>query len=189
MSIDLPRINFWLWMAVFVVWAISSLASKRTVGSHSEWQSRVAVWVVGIAWWLLFIRPPSGPLALRLVPAVASAQLAGFILTVAGLGLALWARFYLGRNWSALVEMKEDHQLMCGGPYAIVRHPIYSGFMAATLGTAIAVGELHGLISFVLVLVAWGYKSRLEEKALIGQFGQEYEKYRGRVKGLIPFVW
>jgi protein-S-isoprenylcysteine O-methyltransferase Ste14 len=85
--------------------------------------------------------------------------------------------------------MKQDHQLMRGGPYSIVRHPIYSGFMMATLGTAIAYGEVHGLISFVLILGAWGYKSRLEEAALVQQFGAEYDRYRHEVKGLIPFIW
>jgi protein-S-isoprenylcysteine O-methyltransferase Ste14 len=149
----------------------------------------LAVWIVAIAWWLLLIRPSSGPLAMRFLSPAPAAQYTGFVLTVAGLGLALWARFDLGRNWSALVEMKEDHQLICGGPYAIVRHPIYSGFMMATLGTAIAAGEFHGLIAFVMILLAWGYKSRLEEKALIGQFGAKYVEYRRRVKGLIPFVW
>ena len=186
---DAYQIIRWLWLGIFVVWAISGITSKRTIGSHSEWQSRAAVWVVGLAWVLLFSGGLQGPLAWRFVPMVPAAADAGLALTVAGLGLSLWARFYLGRNWSALVEMKQDHQLMRGGPYSIVRHPIYSGFMLATLGTAIAYGEVHGLISFVLILGAWGYKSRLEEAALIQQFGAEYDRYRQDVKGLIPFIW
>jgi protein-S-isoprenylcysteine O-methyltransferase Ste14 len=69
-----------------------------------------------------------------------------------------------------------------------VRHPIYSGFMLATLGTAVMQGELHGLLALALIVTVWGYKSRVEERFLVKQFGGEYEQYR-RVKGRIPFVW
>jgi len=85
--------------------------------------------------------------------------------------------------------VKEGHELIQKGPYAVVRHPIYSGLMLATLGTAIAYGELSGFIGFAMVVVAWGYKSRLEEDAMAEQFGAQYQKYRSRVKALVPFVW
>jgi protein-S-isoprenylcysteine O-methyltransferase Ste14 len=90
---------------------------------------------------------------------------------------------------SLLIELKKDHQLIRSGPYAIVRHPIYSGFMLATLGTAIAFGEWSGLLAFVMIAIAWGYKATLEERALTEKFGNEYEEYRRRVKRLVPFIW
>ncbi len=179
-----------LWMAVFLLWAITALASKRTIHSLSEGQSRVAVWVVWIAWWLLFshgFRRP--PLASRFVPMTPATAYIGLAITVAGLAFSVWARFSIGRNWSPLIHLKEDHQLIRSGPYGIVRHPIYSGFMLATLGTAIAFGEWSGLLAFVLIVTAWGYKARLEENAMAEQFGTEYERYRQSVKGLIPFIW
>ena len=113
----------------------------------------------------------------------------GLGVTVAGLAFAVLARFYIGKNWSALIQVKEGHELIQTGPYGLVRHPIYSGLMLATLGTAIAYGELSGFIGFILVVAAWGYKSRLEEAAMAEQFGAQYEKYRSQVKGLIPFIW
>ncbi|PYS03841.1 MAG: hypothetical protein DMG12_11410 [Acidobacteria bacterium] len=61
--------------------------------------------------------------------------------------------------------------------------------MLATLGTAIAFGEWSGLLAFVLIVTAWGYKARLEENVMAEQFGTEYERYRQKVKGLIPFIW
>jgi protein-S-isoprenylcysteine O-methyltransferase Ste14 len=99
------------------------------------------------------------------------------------------AFLYRGGSWSALVELKKDHQLIRRGPYAIVRHPIYSGLMLATLGTAVMQGELHGLSALALIVTVWGYKSRVEERFLANQFGGEYEQYRRRVKGLTPLVW
>jgi protein-S-isoprenylcysteine O-methyltransferase Ste14 len=113
----------------------------------------------------------------------------GLAITEVGLAFAILARIYIGKNWSALIQVKEGHELIQSGPYAVVRHPIYSGLMLATLGTAIAYGELSGFIGFVMVVGAWAYKSRLEEAAMAEQFGALYEKYRSHVKALIPFVW
>jgi protein-S-isoprenylcysteine O-methyltransferase Ste14 len=190
LSAQINQIIYLLWMAIFLLWAITALTSKETVRSRSEGASRMAVWVVWLAWWLLFTHGfGNEKLAFRFLSITKSASVAGLAITVAGLGLSVWARFHLGRNWSGLIQVKEGHELMRSGPYAIVRHPIYSGFMLATLGTAIAYGELSGLLAFVMILAAWGYKARLEETAMIEHFGAEYESYRSSVKGLIPFIW
>jgi protein-S-isoprenylcysteine O-methyltransferase len=189
MQLNLYQLAFWLWMATFAVWAVTSITAKQTIGSYSDWQSRVAVWIVALSWWLLFDRDFKGLLGWRFLQTTAIATYAGLALTVLGLALAVWARFFLGGNWSTLVELKRDHQLIRGGPYAIVRHPIYTGFMLASLGTALMQGELHALLAFALITTVWTYKSRLEEAFLVKQFGAEYHQYRNRVKGLIPFIW
>jgi protein-S-isoprenylcysteine O-methyltransferase Ste14 len=118
-------------------------------------------------------------------PAIA---FAGLALTIAGVGVAVWARLLLGANWSAAITIKRGHQIIRRGPYAVVRHPIYSGGLLALLGTTIGFGELRGLAGFALVFIAWWMKSRLEESSLEGQFGASYTQYKREVKGLIPFV-
>jgi protein-S-isoprenylcysteine O-methyltransferase Ste14 len=179
-----------LWLAIFVLWAITGITSKQTVQSRSEGPSRIAVWIVWLAWWLLFTHGFGLEIfSVRFLPKTTGTSYAGLAITVAGLALSVWARIQIGRNWSGLIQVKEGHQLMHTGSYAIVRHPIYSGFMLATLGTAIAFGEISGLLAFVMILAAWGYKSRLEETAMAEHFGAEYETYRRKVKGLIPFIW
>ena len=95
----------------------------------------------------------------------------------------MWARFYIGRNWDGMVAFKEDHQLVRTGPYSIVRHPIYSGFMLATLGTAIVQGEAWRLSSVALIVTAWGYKARVEETFLMQRFGPEYEAIQAPCEG------
>lgn len=179
-----------LWLAIFVLWALLGLTAKRTVGSHSDARARVSVWFVMLAWLILFnrnLRP--GVLGERFLPVGPATDYIGLALTIAGLGFAVWARFVIGRNWGGMITVQQDHKLMLRGPYAIVRHPIYSGFMLATLGTAIVLGEIGGLVSVALIVIAWGYKARLEESFMIEQFGAEYEEYRRKVKGLIPGVW
>ena len=179
-----------MWLAIFIIWAISGLTVKDTVRSKSDARARLLVWGVMLAWFLLFdqnFRP--GILAKRFIPMGPAAAYTGLALTVAGLGFALWARIAIGRNWGGAITVQEGHKVIRNGPYAVVRHPIYAGFMLATLGTAIVFGQVAGLISTALVVLCWGYKGRLEEHFLIEQFGPEYEQYRRDVKALIPGVW
>lgn len=179
-----------MWLAIFIIWAISGLTVKDTVGSKGDARARLLVWGVTLGWFLLFSRGfRSDLLKARFIPIGPAAAYTGFALTVVGLGFALWARFAIGRNWGSLITVQEGHKVVRSGPYAIVRHPIYSGFMLATFGTAIVFGEVAGLVATALVVLSWGYKSRLEEHYMIEQFGAEYEQYRHEVKALIPGVW
>ena len=113
----------------------------------------------------------------------------GLALTIVGALFAVWARFYLGGNWSLTVTVKEGHTLIRGGPYAVVRHPIYSGLSLAVLGTALTVGEFRGLVAVGLVVFGLLHKSLVEERLMREEFGAEYERYCRDVKALIPFVW
>jgi protein-S-isoprenylcysteine O-methyltransferase Ste14 len=190
MSESINQIIRLSWLAMFLIWFITGFNLKETSQSRSEAMSRVAVYVVWAGWWLLFAHGFGIELLARklFAPSVATVY-AGLAITIAGLAFAVLARLYIGRNWSALIQVKEGHELIQTGPYALVRHPIYSGLMLATLGTAIAYGERSGFIGFLMIVAAWSYKSRLEESAMSEQFGTQYERYRARVKGLIPFVW
>jgi protein-S-isoprenylcysteine O-methyltransferase Ste14 len=113
----------------------------------------------------------------------------GLVLTLAGLTFALWARFALGRNWSGTVTLKQDHVLVRSGPYAIVGHPIYSGFLLALLGTAIAHGNIGAFIGVAIAALTLRLKSLTEESFMMEQYGSQYIAYTREVKSLIPFVW
>lgn len=115
--------------------------------------------------------------------------LTGLALTLIGLGFATWARIAMGRMWSARVTLKEGHVIIDHGPYALARHPIYTGLLLALLGTALARDTVAGSLGFVIVTTSLILKLRQEEKLLVGHFGVAYEEYRGRVKGLVPLVW
>ena len=84
--------------------------------------------------------------------------------------------------------MKKDHQLITTGPYAFVRHPIYTGLLGGVLGTAIAVGQWRGLLAVILAFAALWPKLRLEETWLRAQFGESYEAYARKVSALLPHV-
>jgi protein-S-isoprenylcysteine O-methyltransferase Ste14 len=95
---------------------------------------------------------------------------------------------HLGKNWSQAVTLKEDHELITTGPYALVRHPIYTGLLLGFIGCAVARGEWRGLLAVALVFVALWRKLRLEEKWMRAQFGASYETYSRHVAALVPYI-
>lgn len=109
------------------------------------------------------------------------------LITATGLLFAVWARVHLGRNWSGTVTIKQDHELIDSGPYALVRHPIYTGLLFAFMGSAVARGDWRGILAFLIAWTALWRKLRLEERWMVDIFGQQYEAYRQRVPALIPF--
>ena len=123
-----------------------------------------------------------GFLGWRFVPVTPAIFESGFVLALAGITLALWARFHLGRNWSD----KVDHELIRSGPYAYLRHPIYSGVLLGVAGTAIVVGEWRGAIAFCMLLVNYSIKARREEKILSVQFGEAFELHKQEAGFLLP---
>jgi len=119
---------------------------------------------------------------------VIAVSLVGFSLAIAGLAFSVWARLYLGSNWSPIATLKKGQTLVRSGPYGIVRHPIYSGLMVAIIGTAVVFGGYRVIISIICVfLFAW-VRITEEEKLMSKQFGQEYSKYKKKVKAIIPGV-
>jgi len=110
---------------------------------------------------------------------------------VVGLGLFLlvWARRTLGPNWSANVGKTGDSELVTRGPYAYVRHPIYSGFIVLVLGTAAAYGRLIGVLILVTCCLGLFIKASKEESLLKEKFPEAFQDYRARTRMLIPFVF
>jgi protein-S-isoprenylcysteine O-methyltransferase len=172
-----------------LVWLASSFRTKRAVKAESLASGIVHRLPVIAGYVLLFGGFSLGPLDVRIVPATVVWILLGVILTLAGILCAILARFTLGRNWSAIVTLKQDHELIQSGLYKVVRHPIYSSFLLAMLGTAVAFGRLRDFLALLLATLGWKIKSLGEERFMRNQFGDQYAEYMGRVKGLIPFVW
>lgn len=112
----------------------------------------------------------------------------GAAITLTGLLFTVWARMHLGNNWSDVVSIKVDHELITSGPYRLVRHPIYTGLLFAFIGQVIARGEWRGFIAVALASWAFWRKLRVEERLMREQFGPQYEAYSQRVAALVPFV-
>jgi protein-S-isoprenylcysteine O-methyltransferase Ste14 len=181
----LGRYYIALWVMLGIVWLAGAFVTKRSVRTQSR-ESRIGHTLLFLLGAVLLRVSLLGHRLVSRSPAVAWAGLA---LTAAGLAFAIWARFDLGGNWSGRVTVKQDHTLVRSGPYAVVRHPIYTGFIAGTGGTILGIGEVRALAGFVVVIAGFIVKARLEEKFMRQKFGEEYASYQREVKALIPFVW
>ncbi len=177
-----------LWIAFFVYWQIMAIRVKPTQRLEPIASRVLRVLMFGAAIALLSFPPPGAWLRLRLWPQGAVPFWAGFAITFGGLLVCVWARVHLGRNWSRSVTIKRDHELIVTGPYAMVRHPIYTGILTGFLGTSLAVGEARALLAFILVAIALWIKLRLEEKWMRAQFGAKYEAYSNRVAAVVPWT-
>jgi protein-S-isoprenylcysteine O-methyltransferase Ste14 len=174
------------WTVAVVVWALSALFVKRTVERLPGWARLLSL--VGTIWVFEIVYRTAG-LRWTLWPQSAAVGVLADLLTIAGLAVALWARAVLGRNWSGRVVFKEDHELIQHGPYAYVRHPIYSGLLLMGLGTAVESGRLASFVLLAAVAVVLVVKAQLEERLMTSHFPEAYPQYRRRVKALIPGVW
>ncbi len=175
------------WGVLMVIWIVAARFTKSTSRRQSRSSLFVHLVLIVLAFALLFGDFfEFAPLNRDVLPEI---PWTGLALVVAGLSFCVWARFYLGSNWSGTVTVKKDHTLMRSGPYGIVRHPIYSGMLLAMLGTALSSGELRGLLGFAIGVFDLKRKSMIEEGFMREQFGSQYEAYRHDVKGLIPGLW
>jgi protein-S-isoprenylcysteine O-methyltransferase Ste14 len=180
----------YLWLAAGLVWLVGALTAKRAE-RRQNLASRLRHLALEVPAFFLVFAQITWPawLERRFLPESSiTARWIGLVLTAAGIAFAIAARLWIGRNWSGRVAIKEQHKLIQNGPYSLVRHPIYSGFLLALLGTAIVLGEIRGLIGFALAALGWIFKLRTEEDFLAQQFGHAYLDYKQRVKALVPFV-
>jgi protein-S-isoprenylcysteine O-methyltransferase Ste14 len=168
------------WLVFWIYWIASAATSKESVSGG--WRTRLTgVSAVGVFVIAGAIR--GGGLAVHSVLLAG----AGALVFACGIALAVWARLHLGRNWGMPMTRRAEPELVTSGPYRFVRHPIYSGLLAATLGTAL-VNNLLGLIVVAVLVGYFYYCGTVEERNLAAAFPAAYPKYRSGTKMLIPFL-
>jgi protein-S-isoprenylcysteine O-methyltransferase Ste14 len=113
----------------------------------------------------------------------------GLAVLVASTVFTLWARFSLGTMWSVASKVKDDHQLRTRGPYAVTRHPIYTGVLGMLLGATLLSGIGQWIVLFPAALIVFEVKIRMEERLMMATFPEEYPRYRRQVPKLIPGLY
>lgn len=180
-----------IWLAWMVYWWAVSGDVKSNVYKESGRSKLLHLIPLAIAALLLAI--PNGVVQWLNIPLLPSRHWkswfwTGVFITVLGLLFTVWARQYLGRNWSGIITIKQNHELITRGPYSLVRHPIYSGVLLAFTGTAIARGDLQGLLAVIITLGTLLRKLYMEERGLRKQFGDQFLTYAKHTRALIPFI-
>ena len=177
------------WILFAVIWLVAAFWTKRSVYRESRWRRLSYVIPILVGGYLVFKGDRlSDPLDLRVIPHVDALAWTGVVLCIVGLAFCIWARFTLGRNWSGVVTLKGGHELIMHGPYAVVRHPIYTGLLTMFIATVIVLGHVAGIIALPLVFVSIWIKLRHEEKLMLQKFPDQYAAYQRRVKRLIHFI-
>lgn len=188
----------WAWLAWVISWFAAALWRKRTV-KRVEARAEFAHGLVTAAG-LFLLFSSSNPGA---TPVLATwrfdapwlqlwspPEMVGWALAAAavlGFGLCWWARLHLGPLWSGQVMRKHDHRVVGTGPYAVVRHPIYTGLILAAAATALLKGSVLSLAGAALVIAGLWMKARLEERFLRSELGPGvYDAYAAKVPMLVP---
>ena len=172
-----------MWLAWMLYWLLAAARTKQTARRESH-ASRISH-VLPLAIAAVLLGTPKVPIAgfsARLLPFPLAAYWAGAFITACGLLFTVWARVHLAGNWSGTVTIKQGHELIQTGPYAYVRHPIYSGLLFAFAGSALGRNDVRGLVALAIAIVALWRKLRIEEQWLTQEFGPAYEAYRRRAR-------
>ena len=175
------------WIVFVAYWAVGALKTRRTERRES-FASRYGILFVEIAGFALVFMDETefGILGRRIIARTYAVGVTGVTLTWAGIALALWARWHLGQYWSARITIKEDHKLIRTGPYARLRHPIYSGLDLAAIGSTLAIDRWRCLVGVCLIISGYWIKAKREEAMLAAQFGADFEEHCRHTGFLLP---
>lgn len=172
---------------VFIVFA--QLARRRAVAERgvSLRTSTGLPQIVPYFFWVPYV-----VVALRLGPKATldqTLQLGGIAISVLGIAFSIWAIVTLGRHYDLVLEVHAGHELVRTGPFAWVRHPVYTGLAIHFIGACLATGNVLLILGTLLVIFPAFYaRARVEERLLLEQFGGEYERYAKEVGMLVPFI-
>jgi len=183
-----------LWIAFVAYWGIAAIDTRRRLGTRARWRDggpRLGIALVTVLI-LLALRIPAVSRAARAVSPFAPddgvlAGAVGVALCALGMGFAVWARIHIGRNWGLPMSRKAKPELVTTGPYALVRHPIYTGWLLAMVGSAAAQTAVW-LLPLILLGAYFIYSARREERFMTERFPHDYPAYRRRTKMLVPFL-
>jgi|SRR5579872_4067767 len=173
------------WLIFLVYWGYSAIGAKKT--THRRFAPRiilVIIFIVGLnipAVRYFFV-------AHNIASSNPFVESFGVLLCALGIILAIFARVYIGKNWGMPMSEKEDAELVTTGPYAYVRHPIYSGAILAMFGSSLVAGTWW-FAFFLFLSVYFIYSAGAEEKLLERQFPKQYPEYKKRTKMLVPFLF
>jgi protein-S-isoprenylcysteine O-methyltransferase Ste14 len=176
------------WLLFAAYWLVTALGSKKPSKTESPSGRIGHIAFMAVAFFLLY--DPAPPfldwLNRSFIPDERWIVWLGAWLTLAGAFFAIWARATIGKEWSAEVQIKEGHQLIRSGPYAHIRHPIYTGILLAVAGSAVSIGEYRALLALGIMWIGFARKAKKEESFLAAQFGPAFDEHQRRTGFFLP---
>lgn len=171
------------WAAFWLYWLVAAFSMKR---GRIPWSRQLGIRAVILVVVVILVRV--GAFRDHGMNTESWRAGLGLFLLAVGLGIAVWARLNIGRNWGTPMSQKAEPDLVNSGPYSLIRHPIYSGLLLAGVGTAVGLGWFW-LIAVALAGVYFVYSATVEERYMIEKFPEAYPAYRRSTKMFVPFVF
>lgn len=190
----LPNIAGWSLRAVGIVWLVTAVwfaAQRRDTVRGKLWH--FARTLLPEPWMILGLAALI--IILNLLPASIWHPISwhnpaltefGSVLVIASSALMIWARLALGNMWAGRPMIQQEHELRTGGPYQLVRHPIYTGILGVMFGLTLMAGFGPSMVTFAFVLAWLIHRVHEEDRILINTFGNDYRTYQQHVNALIP---
>jgi protein-S-isoprenylcysteine O-methyltransferase Ste14 len=177
------------WLIFILYWLFSAISAKKIVRMGIWWKGGI-IRILAAIMLVLLLNHSSLQQSLTHYSKSIPVYLGyiGVLLCALGISFAIWARWHLGTNWGMPATIRVNPELVTSGPYTYVRHPIYTGVLLASLGSALADGYLW-LVMFIIFCVYFIYSATREEKNMAELFPTEYPQYKQRTKMLIPFIF
>ena len=177
------QVSAFPWLAWLVSWQVAALWRDKPTVQAPRSKYRLLFVMIALGMVLMYgVIPRDQPLLWRVGPALGWSMVA---LTAAGIAFAWWARIALGRLWSGGIERMAEHRVVDTGPYAFVRHPIYTGLIMGAVAMAGLQAKPWAIVGAGLVSLGFALKAKVEERFLEKEIGG-YEAYRRRVSMIVP---
>lgn len=184
-----PTFFTWITLCCWFIFICCWFMLRNRTKENIQYRTNRQRWLAAIGYLLIFTALYLPLLTgTRLLPAWWPLLAAGTALCIAGIGLCIWSRLLLGANWSGGVAAKRNHELVIKGPYRVVRHPIYTGFLMALTGTSLVTGGTPAIVVTVICSLGLYLKIAREETLLNDLFPGAYAAYSQRTRKLIPFL-
>ena len=168
-----------LWWILALVWLAMAYAIKKVKRTETPFERVLHLVPLCIAFWFLFGRVQLFPwLCFPLLSSRPLFWWLGVVVTALGMTIAIWARLSLGTNWSGMVTLKDNHELIRKGLYRRIRHPIYTGILVGVIGTGLIHSQLRDLLCFLILYVTFYFKAKREESFLHQEFGPNFTEHQ-----------
>lgn len=164
-------------------------AALKTKPVYQEKGDR-SFWLIVVSMIFAFYLPPIDFLYIDIsVSATSGWMLIGAGFVIAGSVLFGYARCELRKWYSGHLSVQKDQVLVQSGPYRLVRHPAYLGYLLMAVGVSLGYASLIGMLNIIFLLYCFHYRIKVEEKLLVAHFGQAYLLYAEKIKKMFPFIW
>jgi protein-S-isoprenylcysteine O-methyltransferase Ste14 len=177
------------WMTAGIYFLGSALFTNRIKRREATSGRLLDLTLLWGGYFVMFSQAPVlGPLLRHFLPNREPLEIAGVAFAWVGAPLCIWARICLGRYWSGVVALKQDHRLIQSGPYRLIRHPIYTGLILAAIGWCLVMPAWSSLLGALSLTTCFMRRAYREDALLAAEFGAEFEAYRQRTGRLAPRV-